>query len=223
MQSTIGSIDLDNLFRTLWQAQQEYLADAVQRSDVIGEFMSNNSAAEVGQFLMNLYRFNVGRGAEIEGRYLAKQLALWSSMWMKNAAGPIVEADKGDHRFDAQEWQDYPWFDYIKQSYLLASNALLQVIESADLDDKAKKEMAFFARHFVDAMSPANYALTNPEVLKLAVETKGQSLVSGLKSLHEDLRKGYISLSDETAFEVGGNLANTPGAVVYENELIQLI
>ena len=142
---------------------------------------------------------------------------------MQNAAGPIVEAYKGDRRFDAQEWKDYPLFDYIKQSYLLTSDALLKVIESANLDDKTKEEMAFFARHFVDAMSPANYALTNPEVLKLAVETKGQSLVSGLKSLREDLRKGYISLSDETAFEVGSNLANTPGAVVYENELIQLI
>ena len=103
------------------------------------------------------------------------------------------------------------------------SNALLQVIESANLDDKTKEEMAFFARHFVDAMSPANYALTNPEVLKLAAETKGQSLASGLKNLHEDIRKGYISLSDEAAFEVGSNLANTHGAVVYENELIQLI
>jgi polyhydroxyalkanoate synthase len=185
--------------------------------------MSGNPATEVGQFLMNLYSFNVGKVAEIEGNYLEKHLALWSSMWKQSAADPVVEASKGDRRFDAQEWKDYPLFDYIKQSYLLTSNALLQVIESANLDDKTKDEMEFFARHFIDAMSPANYALTNPEVLKLAVETKGQSLVSGLKSLHEDLGKGYISLSDETAFEVGSNLANTPGGVVYENELIQLI
>jgi polyhydroxyalkanoate synthase len=223
MQSTIGNINIDDLFHTLWQAQQEYLANAVQRSNVIGDFVPNNPATEIGQFLMNLYSFNVGKVADIEGRYLEKQLALWSGMWVQNAAGPIVEAYKGDRRFEAQEWKDYPLFDYIKQSYLLTSNVLLQVIESANLDGKTKAEMAFFARHFVDAMSPANYALTNPEVLKLAVETKGQSLVSGLKSLREDLRKGYISLSDETAFEVGSNLANTPGAVVYENELIQLI
>jgi len=223
MQSTIGRINLDNLFQTLWQAQQEYLADALKRSNVFGDFVSSNPAIEVGQFLRNFYSFNVGKGAEIEGRYLEKQLALWSGMWMQNAAGPVVDADKGDRRFDAQEWQDYPLFDYIKQSYLLTSNALLQVIESANVDGKTKEEMVFFARQFVDAMSPANYAVTNPEVLKLAVETKGQSLASGLKSLQEDLSKGYISLSDEAAFEVGSNLANTPGAVVYENELIQLI
>jgi polyhydroxyalkanoate synthase subunit PhaC len=223
MQSTIGSINLDNLFQTLWQAQQEYLADALKRSNVFGDFVSSNPAIEVGQLLRNFYSFNVGKGAEIEGRYLEKQLALWSGMWMQNAAGPVVDPDKGDRRFDAEEWQDYPLFDYIKQSYLLTSNALLQVIESANADDKTKEEMVFFARQFVDAMSPANYALTNPEVLKLAVETKGKSLASGLKSLQEDLSKGYISLSDEAAFEVGSNLANTPGAVVYENELIQLI
>jgi polyhydroxyalkanoate synthase subunit PhaC len=223
MQSTIGSTNLDSLFQTFWQAQQDYLANAVRRSDVMGDFVSHNPAAEVGRFLMNLNSFNFGEVTEIEGRYLEKQLALWSSMWMQNAGGPVIEAYNGDRRFDAQEWRDYPLFDYIKQSYLLTSNALLQVIESANLDDKTKEEMAFFARHFVDAMSPANFALTNPEVLKLALETRGQSLVDGLKSLHEDLRKGYISLSDEAAFEVGSNLANTPGAVVFENELIQLI
>ncbi|MFM0341792.1 PHA/PHB synthase family protein [Paraburkholderia fungorum] len=224
MRSTIiGSINLDNLFQTLWQAQQEYLADAVQRSNVIGDFMSSDAAKEVGQFLINLYSFNVGKVADIEGQYLEKQLALWSNMLAQTTANPVVEADKGDRRFDAPEWKDYPLFDYIKQSYLLTSNALLQVIESGNLDEKTKEEMAFLVRHFVDAMSPANYALTSPEVLKLAIETKGQSLVSGLKSLHEDVRKGYISLSDEAAFEVGRNLANTPGAVVYENELIQLI
>ena len=107
MQSTIGRINLDNLFQTLWQAQQEYLADALKRSNVFGDFVSSNPAIEVGQFLRNFYSFNVGKGAEIEGRYLEKQLALWSGMWMQNAAGPVVDADKGDRRFDAQEWQDY--------------------------------------------------------------------------------------------------------------------
>jgi polyhydroxyalkanoate synthase len=223
MQSIIGGINLDNLFQTLWQAQQEYLADAIQRSNVVADPVSMGRAAEFQRFLMNVYSFNVGKVAEIEGKYLENQLALWSSIWMKNGVSAIASADKGDRRFDAQEWKDYPLFDYIKQSYLLASDALMRVIDSANLDDKTKEEMAFFARHFVDSVSPANYALTNPEVLKLAIETKGQSLISGLKSLHEDLSKGYISLSDEMAFEVGSNLANTPGAVVYENELIQLI
>ncbi|MEQ5840082.1 class I poly(R)-hydroxyalkanoic acid synthase [Paraburkholderia acidicola] len=223
MQSTIGTLNLDTLFQTLLQAQREYLANAVSRADVIDDFMTNNPAIEAGKFLMNLYSFNVGKVVEIEGKYLEKQLALWSGKWMQNASSPVVETDKSDRRFDAQEWKDYPLFDYIKQSYLLTSDALLKVVESANLDDKTKEQMAFLARHFVDAMSPANYALTNPEVLKLAVETKGQSLADGLKILHEDLGKGYISLSDEAAFEVGRNLANTPGAVVYENELIQVI
>lgn len=223
MQSTIGGIDLDNLFQMLWQAQQAYLADAMQRSNVVGDAASSSPMTEAGRYLMNLYSFNAGKVVEIEGKYLEDQLALWSSIWMKTGADPIAETHKGDRRFDAQEWKDYPLFDYIKQSYLITSNALMRAIESANLDGKTKEEMVFFARHFVDAMSPANYAHTNPEVLKLAAETKGKSLVSGLESLQGDIRKGYISLSDETAFEVGSNLANTPGGVVYENDLIQLI
>lgn len=219
MQSTIGSVTLDSLFKTFLQAQQRYLADATQRPDV----MANYPAAEVGQLLKNLYSFNVGKVAEIEGKYFQDQLSLWTNLWMQNSACPVVEAPKGDRRFAAQEWKDYPLFDCIKQAYLLTSAALLQIIDSANLDDKTKQEMAFVARHFVDAMSPANYALTNPEVLKLAAETKGESLATGLRNLNEDIRRGYISLSDETAFEVGGNLANTPGSVVYENDLIQLI
>ncbi|WP_028220324.1 PHA/PHB synthase family protein [Paraburkholderia oxyphila] len=223
MQSTVGSINLDSLFQALWQAQQDYLTEAARQADALGVSMPTNPAIESGRLLLDLYRLNTGKVAGIEGEYIEKQFALWSSMWMKNTAGSVIDAHKGDRRFDAQEWNDYPLFDYIKQSYLLASDALLKVIDSANLDDKNKEEVTFVARHFLDAMSPANYALSNPEVLKLAAETKGQSLVSGLKMMAEDLGKGYISISDEAAFEVGENLANTPGVVVYENELIQLI
>ncbi len=132
-------------------------------------------------------------------------------------------AGKGDRRFDAPEWQQYPLFDYIRQTYLQSSKALLETVEGAYLDDKTKEQVLFYTRQLIDATSPANYALTNPEVLKLALETKGENFANGFGNLLQDLRKGQISLSDDAAFEVGENLANTPGAVVYENPLIQLI
>lgn len=218
-----SNVNLDQVLEGLGQAQQKFLADAAQRQNLFGDVMGSNPAADARQFLMNLYSFDAAKIAEIQGQFLQKNLDLWTSLWLRSPDTPVAEPEKGDRRFDAPEWKEYPLFDTIRQAYLLSSKALLQAVATAKLDDQAKQEMSFFARHFLDAMSPANYALTNPEVLKLAVQTQGQSFASGLKNLSDDLKKGYISLSDETAFDVGGNLANTPGAVVYENELIQLI
>jgi len=154
-----------------------------------------------------------------------QQLDLWGGVIGRQPAAEagFAAPGKADRRFSAPEWEQYPLFDYIKQSYLITSKALLDAVESSYLDEKTKEQMTFFTRQFIDAMSPANYPLTNPEVLKLAAETRGQNFGDGLKNLMQDLQKGRISLSDDTAFEVGENLANTPGAVVYENELIQLI
>jgi polyhydroxyalkanoate synthase subunit PhaC len=226
MQSTIGDLSLDKLFDTLSQAQRKFLEDAINQQNFPGEVMGSAPMTDAYQFLMGVFSFNAGKVAQIQSRYLQQQLELWTSLWFRKPgaeAKRVTEPQKGDRRFEAPEWKEYPLFDYIKQAYLLTSDALMQAVESANLEEKTKKEMVFFTRHFIDAMSPANYALTNPEVLKLAMETKGQSFASGLKNLTEDLKKGYISLSDETAFEVGENLGNTPGAVVYDNELIQLI
>ena len=96
-------------------------------------------------------------------------------------------------------------------------------MDNAKLEPHAKKKLEFFTRQFIDAMSPANYPWTNPEALKLAAETEGESLSRGMRNLAADLEKGMISMTDETAFEVGRNLAITPGAVVYENDFMQLI
>lgn len=223
MQSTPPNVDLDKMFENLSQAQHKFMGDASQWQNVFGEVMGSDPVADLGQFLTHVSSFDPAKIAEIQGRHLHKQLELWLNLWLGNLGQAVAEPEKGDRRFEAQEWKEYPLFDYIRRAYLLACGAMLKAVESANLDEKKKQEMVFFTRHFIDAMSPANYALTNPEVLKLAVQTKGESFAAGLKNLAADLNKGYITLSDETAFEVGGNLANTPGAVVYENELVQLI
>jgi polyhydroxyalkanoate synthase len=135
----------------------------------------------------------------------------------------MIAADKGDRRFHAPEWQQLPYFDYLKQAYLLNSRWLTEVVETAHLDAPTKNKLRFYMRQLVDAAAPANFPATNPEVLKLAAETNGDSLLQGLEYLREDLKKGRISMTDEAAFEIGRNVAVTPGTVVFENELIQLI
>ena len=164
--------------------------------------------------------------AEINNRYYQKQLDLWISMLGHKpgeTSQPVAQPDRNDRRFQSAEWKELPYFDYLKQYYLLTSQWLMEMVESAKLDNETKKKLRFFTRQYIDAMSPANFPATNPEVLKLAADSNGETINKGLKNLLEDLEKGHISMADESAFEVGRNLATTRGAVVFENDLIQLI
>jgi polyhydroxyalkanoate synthase len=159
-------------------------------------------------------------------RYQQDQLKLWMSMLgtkPSEPATPVVTPPPGDRRFVAKEWQENPVFNYVRQSYLLTSNLLNDMAKVTPLEESNKKKLLFYTKYFVDAISPSNFAMTNPEVMRLAMETKGQSLMDGLKNLLTDLEKGRISMTDETAFQLGKNLAVTAGAVVYENDLMQLL
>jgi polyhydroxyalkanoate synthase len=167
------------------------------------------------------------RWFDIQNRYYRRQLELWSGLAAsaeKPPAATDTPAPRGmnDRRFRAQEWQE-PYFNYLAQSYLLNAEWLNELVGSAKLEPHTKKKISFFTRQLIDAMSPANFAWSNPEALKLAAETQGESLARGLQNLAADLDKGLVSMTDERAFEVGRNLAVTPGAVVFENDFMQLI
>lgn len=168
------------------------------------------------------------RWQEIQNRYYQKQFELWSKfasiapVTRETKAVKVVEPEPGDRRFKGEEWQQ-PYFSFLAQSYLLNARLLTDLVDNAQLDPQAKKKLAFAARQYIDALSPANFPWTNPEALKLAAETQGESVTKGLKNLAADFEKGMVSMTDESAFEVGRNLATTPGAVVFENEFIQLI
>jgi polyhydroxyalkanoate synthase len=147
-------------------------------------------------------------------------------MGEKSAA--VIQPDKSDRRFKAQEWQENAVFDFIKQSYLLMCDAMDKTVRgSVDIDEKKKEKLAFTTRLFADALSPTNFFMTNPDVIKETLRTGGDNLVRGLENLIEDIKRGHgelkISTTDYDAFELGRNIATTEGAVVYENELIQLI
>ena len=136
---------------------------------------------------------------------------------------PVIDPQKGDKRFLDEEWHKSPYFNFIQQNYLLMDRLVQQIIDEIEIDDKTRRKLDFYAEQYLSALSPSNFLFTNPEVLKLAVETNGKSLWDGLNNLVEDLEKGKISQTDESAYVVGKNLATTRGTVIYENELIQLI
>ncbi len=163
-----------------------------------------------------------GRAGALQAEYLEKQRKLWQALaaGMRGSGAPTAP---GDRRFAAREWREDPYFDYLHQSYLLAAEYLEQLVEASALEGQAKERLRFSVRQWVDAVSPANFAATNPEVLRLARETGGESLTRGLAHLVADAGRGRIGQTDESAFEVGRNLAVTPGTVIHENDLMQLI
>ena len=162
--------------------------------------------------------------------FLQKRQALWKSIFIdpyfgknKNENEPVIAPKKEDNRFKAPHWSKYPLFDFFKQNHLLAEELTLRIVDEVEMGKPIRKRLDFYTRQYADLFSPANFLFTNPEALELAVETKGKSLWNGFENYVKDIEKGRISQVDESAFEVGKNLAITPGAVIYENELIQLI
>jgi polyhydroxyalkanoate synthase len=163
----------------------------------------------------------------LQQEWLARHAELWQGMLAKRADQPapqIASAEPGDRRFDHPSWTESPYYDYLRQAYLINSQYLKRTADEAPVaDGQAKDRVRFLTRQIVDAMAPSNFLATNPEFVKKALETKGESIQQGIQNLLQDMQKGRISMTDDSAFEVGRNLATTPGAVVFENELMQLI
>ena len=179
------------------------------------------AAAGAAPWLAEVQRSAAKLGT-LQAEYFDKQTKLWSALLSGHPAA-LADADPGDRRFAAKEWRDNAYYDYLKQSYLLASRYLEELVEGAELDAQARERTRFAVRQWIDAMCPANFAATNPAAMREALDTRGESLTRGLANLMGDVQKGRISQTDEAAFEVGRNIGVTPGHVVYENELIQLI
>jgi len=172
------------------------------------------------------------RLAEAQMELWQQNMALWQRTMQRmlgQEAEPVAKPEPGDRRFKDEAWNEDLLFDYIKQSYLLTARWLRGLVKEVDdeLDPKTKEKVDFYTRQFVSAISPSNFALTNPTVLKKARESGGQNLLEGLEHLLHDLEQGKgrleISMVDKEAFEVGKNVANTPGKVVFQNDLMQLI
>ncbi|MDF3348979.1 class I poly(R)-hydroxyalkanoic acid synthase [Sulfitobacter sp. KE34] len=146
----------------------------------------------------------------------------------KGGLAPVEEDAPTDKRFANPLWQTHPYFNFIKQQYLINAEALRQAVEDAqDMDPAEKKRLVYFSQQIIAMMSPTNFLATNPDVLERAVETEGESLVKGLENLIADLEANngelVVKLADDSAFELGRNIATTPGKVVFRNRMFELI
>jgi polyhydroxyalkanoate synthase subunit PhaC len=170
--------------------------------------------------------------AEVQMRLWQDYMSLMQSSWLRfmgQEAKPVAQPHKSDRRFKHEDWEQNFLYDYIKQSYLIAAKHLHQALAGVEgLDGKAAKKVDFYTRQYIDALSPSNFVFTNPEVMRETVATGGKNLVKGLSNLLDDLSRGNgkqvrLRMTDENAFKLGLNIATTPGKVVYQNELMQLI
>lgn len=158
--------------------------------------------------------------------FWADTMQLWQRFLDPANAQPFAETPEQarDKRFKAPQWREEPVFDFLRQSYFTIADHLLKGVDAIDnVDEKQKAQIRFATRSFIDAISPTNFPATNPQVLEKIVETKGENLLKGLQHMLNDLAKGQLTQVDPDAFEVGRNLATTPGKVVKRTDLYELI
>ncbi len=180
----------------------------------------------------------LGQAMRNPTHFVEANVKLWQdylNLWQHTArrmlgedAAPVIEPSAGDKRFKDKDWSENQVFDFIKQSYLLSARWLQQTMgDVKGLDDKTRKKVDFYTKQFADALSPTNFLFTNPEVLRETFSSNGDNLVKGLNNLLKDLERGKgqlaIRQTDMEYFEVGRNLALTPGKIVFQNDLMQLI
>jgi polyhydroxyalkanoate synthase subunit PhaC len=222
----------------------ESLAAAAEKSaKLMGEFVARNAGKQaavandelgLGKAFMELAAkmlANPARIAEGQMRLWRDYMTLWQASMLRMMGAPalpVAEPAQGDKRFKDAGWHEHFLFDYMKQSYLITARWLHEQVASVEgLSEPAKKKVQFFTRQYIDALAPSNFALTNPEVFRETVSSGGQNLVRGLNNLLDDIERGNgqlrISMTDPKAFELGVNIATTPGKVVYQNALMQLI
>jgi polyhydroxyalkanoate synthase len=220
MTSMPPSADVPNYLESLMRAGQDAMK---QFDDALASAagVRGREANPAGQYF-SLF----GLIADLQREYFRQLWRFWNTTFLQAIPGGTfltAASANSDKRFKDDAWNEQPYFELLKQSYLLSSRQLHEFVDRAQVDDRTKLQLRFYARQFIDAMSPSNFPATNPEVIRKAIETRSASLTEGIKNLVDDLQKGRITRVDESAFEVGRNLATTPGSVIFENELIQLI
>src|SRR3984885_14929290 len=170
------------------------------------------------------------RAVELQNRLGKGYLELWASA-AKRLAGedisPVATPVSGDRRFNDPEWTQNQFFDFLKQAYLLTTDWADRLVRAAEVDPHPRQKAEFYVRRLRNALSPTNFVLTNPELLRETLLSNADNLVRGMNMLAEDIEAGggdlKIRQSDSSMFEVGRNLATTPGKVIFQNELMQLI
>jgi poly[(R)-3-hydroxyalkanoate] polymerase subunit PhaC len=227
-------VEISKSVANIAERSQKLVAEFLARQQEEGTAPATMDPMNIGAAFMEMTHRMISDPAKL----VQAQMNLWQDymrLWqattqrmMGQESDPVAAPEQGDRRFKHPEWDENELFDYVKQSYLLTARWMQSTVKDVEgLDDKTAQKVDFYTRQFVDAMAPSNFVMTNPEVLRETLESGGENLVKGLHNLLDDLEHGKgrlkIKMTDTEAFKLGENIALTPGKVVYQNELIQLI
>ncbi len=228
-------VDMTTHILDIAQKSHKILGSFMSRNKTLAEKLRSPDPARLGKAFNDFLRQTMAKPDVI----VERNIAFWQDYVrllqnaVKRAAGQQAEAviapDPSDKRFKDAAWQEVWLFDFIKQSYLLVSRLIEDLLKDGEkcMDEKAAHKIRFYTQQMLDAVAPTNFWMTNPEVLRTTLETHGQNLVKGLEHMLKDFERGQgqlmISMSDSSVFHFGQNIATTKGKVVFQNELIQLI
>jgi polyhydroxyalkanoate synthase len=190
-----------------------------------------SDAASLFSEVMQPWLANPAKLVEAQGQLFGSYMQLWMGITRRSLGGQAVavaEPEPGDNRFNDPEWARHPYFDFWKQAYLITTRWLEDMLERTEgLDERTRMRAVFYLKQLASAFSPSNFPHTNPVVLRETFQSSGKSLVAGMANLVQDLGQSgdllHISQTDVSAFEVGRNIATSPGKVVFQNDLLQLI
>ncbi|NQY86654.1 MAG: class I poly(R)-hydroxyalkanoic acid synthase [Colwellia sp.] len=210
----------NTMFKQVLSGTDTESLNSMLDSDKLTELLSQGVKVDTAELLSKQMSF------------MTQQAELWQNATkalLGSKVDPVVTEKSNDKRFQDSEWNENPVFNYLKQSYLLNSNMLQDTVNSLHFDDpKAEEQIKFYTRQYISSVSPSNHALTNPEVCRDILESKGENLIKGLQNFMQDLQQSpadalKISQTNADAFTLGEDLAYTPGDVIYQNDLMQLI
>jgi polyhydroxyalkanoate synthase subunit PhaC len=234
----VGGVDVEafsrNVARLVEEGGRALAAYMKPREEGRSDREFADEAAEVVKTLSHVAEYwltDPQRAVELQTRLGKAYLDLWA-IAAKRLAGeqtpPIAAPEPSDRRFADPEWSSNQFYDFLKQAYLLTAQwAQRLVADAADLDPHTKQKAEFYVRQIINAVSPTNFVLTNPELLRETLQSNGENLARGMRMLADDIAAGggdlRIRQSDSSMFEVGRNLAITPGKVIFQNDLMQLI
>ncbi|SMB21837.1 Poly-beta-hydroxybutyrate polymerase [Sterolibacterium denitrificans] len=225
--------EVAKIYGEIAQRASKLLTDHIQRQVKKG-VASPADELGIAQAFMDMMAnllANPYRLAQAQMNLVRDYLSLWQHSMLRFAGmdtQPVVTPEKGDKRFNDEEWENNFLFDFMKQSYLITARHIHDTVCCVEgLPENSQKKVNFFTRQFIDALAPTNFAVTNPEVLRETVKSHGQNLLNGFNNLLRDIEAGdgqlRVKMTDPEAFEVGRNVGTTPGKVIFQNELMQLI
>jgi polyhydroxyalkanoate synthase len=223
-----------NMARLLEEGSKVVSSMADRKNGQSGPYSTSSEAGEAAKVLGTVAKQWMNEPAKLvgaQGRLLQGYADLWSRSarrFLGEDVEPVAKPEPGDARFKDPDWNEVQFFDFWKQAYLLTTQWAEEMVEDTEgLDDNTRRKAEFYVNQIASALSPSNFALTNPEVVRETLASNGENLVKGMTHLADDLSQSSdllrIRQTDLNAFEVGRNLAMTPGKVVFQNEILQLI